>query len=298
VSSEPGKGSAFTIRLPAKESPTGQAAALPSRAAVSPDDPGERRPDTVLVIDDDATARDLLTSYLERDGFVVVSAANGVDGLRRAKEVRPTAITLDVVMPDLDGWTVLAALKGDPELADIPVVLVTILDETPHGMARGAAGHMTKPVDRARLLELLGRWRRPGRCTRVLVVEDDSDQRAVLTEALPGPEWCVTEAENGRVGLDKLRSEQADLILLDIMMPEMDGFQFMAELQANPDWQHIPVLVLSALDLTHRDRQRLNLGVEQIFSKTSLSPEALVEQIRAVVSRAQPAANPEREVAS
>jgi CheY-like chemotaxis protein len=239
-----------------------------------------------------------LTSYLERDGFVVVSAANGVDGLRRAKEVRPTAITLDVVMPDLDGWTVLAALKGDPELADIPVVLVTILDETPHGMARGAAGHMTKPVDRARLLELLGRWRRPGRCTRVLVVEDDSDQRAVLTEALPGPEWCVTEAENGRVGLDKLRSEQADLILLDIMMPEMDGFQFMAELQANPDWQHIPVLVLSALDLTHRDRQRLNLGVEQIFSKTSLSPEALVEQIRAVVSRAQPAANPEREVAS
>jgi CheY-like chemotaxis protein len=252
----------------------------------------------VLVIDDDATARDLLTSYLERDGFTVVSAANGVDGLRRAKELRPTAITLDVVMPDLDGWTVLAALKGDPELADIPVVLVTIVDETPHGMARGAAGHMTKPVDRARLLELLGRWRSPGRCARVLVVEDDPDQRAVLAEALPGPEWRVTEAENGRVGLDKLRTEQADLIVLDIMMPDMDGFQFMAELQANPDWRHIPVLVLSALDLTKRDRQRLNLGVERIFSKTSLNPEALVSQIRAVVPRAQPAPNPEREVVS
>jgi PAS domain S-box-containing protein len=298
VSSEPGKGSAFTIRLPAKESPTGQAPALPSPATVSPDHPAQRRPDTVLVIDDDATARDLLTSYLERDGFTVVSAANGVDGLRRAKELRPTAITLDVVMPDLDGWTVLAALKGDPELADIPVVLVTIVDETPHGMARGAAGHMTKPVDRARLLELLGRWRSPGRCARVLVVEDDPDQRAVLAEALPGPEWRVTEAENGRVGLDKLRTEQADLIVLDIMMPEMDGFQFMAELQANPDWRHIPVLVLSALDLTKRDRQRLNLGVERIFSKTSLNPEALVSQIRAVVPGVQPAPNPEREVAS
>jgi PAS domain S-box-containing protein len=287
VTSELDRGSAFTIRLPAEGVAEQQQRSGSGAASVEPGQVTEAQRDTVLVIDDDPTARELLTSYLERDGFAVVSAANGVDGLRRAKELRPIAITLDVLMPDLDGWTVLAALKGDPDLAGIPVVLVTILDETPHGVARGAAGHLTKPVDRARLLDLLGRWRKPGRCTRVLVVEDDPDQRLAVAEALTGPDWCVIEAVNGRDGLRRLGEEPADIIVLDIMMPEMDGFQFMAELQANPAWRQIPVLVASARDLEESDRQRLNLGIERIFSKASFSPEDLAAQIRALQPQAR-----------
>ena len=118
---------------------------------------------SVLVIDDDPTVRELMTRYLERQGFAVVTAAGGVEGLARAREVHPAAITLDVMMPDLDGWTVLAALKGDPTLADIPVVLVTIVDEKQRGYALGAAEYMVKPVDRDRLAAVLRQLTDAGR---------------------------------------------------------------------------------------------------------------------------------------
>ena len=173
VASEPGKGSTFTVRLPFAASHAVDAPAHPAGEA-RPAEPGR---DCVLVIDDDPTARELISEYLRQAGFTVITAAGGREGLKRAKEHHPIAITLDVMMPDLDGWTVLAALRGDPELADIPVVMATIVDEQRHGMTLGAVGYLTKPIDRDRLVDLMQRFRAPAGPTRVLVVEDDALQR-------------------------------------------------------------------------------------------------------------------------
>jgi CheY-like chemotaxis protein len=214
----------------------------------------------------------------------VVTAATGVDGLRRAREVRPAAITLDVLMPDLDGWTVLAALKGDPELADIPVVFVTILDERTKGYSLGATDYLVKPVDRERLAQVLERLcgDRPSR--RILLVEDDATTRAVIHHALEGAGWAIAQAENGRVALARVAAERPDAILLDLMMPEMDGFEFLAELRRHAPWRDIPVLVLTAMDLTDEDRRRLNGEVERIIQKSAYDRDELLREVGRVLA--------------
>src|SRR5262249_43355721 len=154
--------------------------------------------DSVLVIDDDATARELIADHLKAEGFSVATAAGGGEGLKLAKELRPTAITLDVMMPDLDGWSGLATLRQEPWLADIPVIRVRIVDEPRRGIALGAAGYLTKPVDRERLHRLVSRFRAQVPPTRVLLVEDDAVQRERMRGWLEGPQWTVREAQNGR----------------------------------------------------------------------------------------------------
>ena len=150
------------------------------------------------MIDNDPTARELISDYLRQAGFSVITATGGRDGLKLAKEHHPIAITLDVTMPDLDGWTVLAALRGDPQLSDIPVVIATILDERRQGMALGAVGYLTKPIDRDKLLELNGDIELRAGPARVLIVEDDADQRQRVRMRLEPLQWLVSEAENGR----------------------------------------------------------------------------------------------------
>ena len=212
-----------------------------------------------------------------RQGFEVVTAAGGVEGIARAREIRPAAITLDVMMPDLDGWTVLAALKGDPTLADIPVVLVTIVDEKQRGYALGAAEYMVKPVDRERLSAVLRLV--TDRVGDLLLVEDDEDTRAMMAEALAREGWKITEAEHGRAALERLAERPADVIVLDLIMPEMDGFQFVAELRSRADWRGIPVLVVTARDLSDGDRRRLNGGVERVIQKRGQSAPELLREV-------------------
>jgi signal transduction histidine kinase/DNA-binding response OmpR family regulator len=281
LTSEPGKGSVFTVRLPSSAD---------SLASTSTGSDGSRPPrtDCVLVIDDDATARELIADHLKAEGFSVVTAAGGVEGLKLAKELRPTAITLDVMMPDLDGWSVLAALRQDPELADIPVIMVTIVDEHRRGIALGAAGYLTKPIDRERLHRLVTRFRAAEPPTRVLLVEDDAVQRARMREWLEGPEWTVREAANGREALDRLQQGKPDVILLDLMMPEMDGFAVVAALQKEADWRDIPVIVITSLDLDAKDRERLNAGVQFVLVKERFQPADLVERIRRLVHSKPP----------
>jgi len=271
VASEPGKGSIFTVRLPGGTD-------IPARTFME----GGRRPDgdCVLVIDDDATARELLTDQLRAEGFSVVTASGGLEGLKLAKEVHPSVITLDVIMPDLDGWSVLAALRQDSELSEIPVIMVTILDQQRRGVALGAAGYLTKPIDREQLHRLVERFRAQAQPTRVLLVEDDSFQRERMHAWLESQRWVVQEAANGREALDRLQQSKPDLILLDLMMPEMDGFQVVATLQKEAGWRDIPVIVITALDLDAKDHDRLNSGVQSVLVKETFQPADLVERIR------------------
>ncbi len=156
----------------------------------------------MLVIDDEPAVRDLMQRFLGKEGFRVVAAAGGEEGLRWARELRPDAITLDVMMPGMDGWAVLAALKADPEVADIPVIMLTIVDDRNLGYALGASDYLTKPIDRERLVTVLKQHRRD---RPVLVVDDDAEVRQLLRRMLESEGYAVVEAENGRVALERLR---------------------------------------------------------------------------------------------
>jgi GAF domain-containing protein/CheY-like chemotaxis protein len=282
VESTPGRGSTFTVRLPATVG-SAEAATIardlePVASAPAIPPPDEAAP-TVLVIDDDPTVRELMERFLTKDGFSVVTAVDGVDGLRLARAVRPAAITLDVLMPDLDGWTVLAALKGDPELAHIPVILLTILDERTRGYSLGAAEYMVKPVDRDRLAEAVKRLCRERRSGRILVVEDDETTSEVIRQVLEREGWSVAQARNGRVALERVAATRPDAIVLDLLMPEMDGFEFLVELRRNLVWRDIPVVVLTAMDLAEADRHRLKGEVQRIIQKGAHHQQDLLREV-------------------
>jgi len=265
VESEPGRGSTFTIRLPADETPS-QAPVPPQGPSLTTRATESHRAPLILVIDDDDAVRKVTTHFLAREGFAVTTASGGREGLRLARELQPAAITLDIMMPDLDGWTVLAAIKGDPATAGIPVVLMTIVDEKNRGYSLGAADYMVKPVDWSGLAGVLrGICKSAGR--GVLVVDDDDTMRSGLRRALHEEGWQVTEAENGRVALARLAESRPDVIVIDLMMPEMDGFELLGALRSNVAWREIPVLVLTAKDLTDDDRARLNGGIERVLQK-------------------------------
>jgi signal transduction histidine kinase/DNA-binding response OmpR family regulator len=267
VESEVGHGSTFTIELPAIVNAVNTATA-PETSARPRSDVAPRGAPLILIIDDDPTVQDVVGRFLERNGFSVAKADGGREGLRKIRELRPAAVTLDVMMPDLDGWTVLAAIKGDPALADTPVVLMTIVDEKNRGYALGAADYLVKPVDREKLTGVL-RSLCGSVAGRLLVVDDDGDARQQMRAALEQHGWSIAEAQNGRVALARLKECPPDAIILDLMMPEMDGFEFVDELRRAPAWRDIPVVIVTARDLTAEDRGRLNGGVERVIQKTT-----------------------------
>jgi len=282
VESALGKGSTFTIRLPAAVIDP-KAVAVPHVEASQASPLPEGAP-TVLVIDDDSTVHDLMQRFLRREGLCMTTAASGEEGLRLARELRPAVITLDVMMPGMDGWAMLTTLKADPLLADIPVIMLTIVDDKNLGYALGAADYLTKPIDWDRLAAILKKYRCANPPCTVLVVEDDTDTSAMLRRMLTTEGWAVTEATNGRVALERMAESQPELILLDLMMPEMDGFAFLEALRQQDAWRSIPVVVVTALDLTPEDRQRLNGYVEQILQKGAYSREELLHEIHHLVA--------------
>jgi PAS domain S-box-containing protein len=291
VTSEAGKGSAFTARLPVDATvvrPGAESTLDEGRATAMR--PTESRSDVVLVIDDDRTARELITSYLEEQRIPVVAAAGGIEGLRKARELRPAAIALDVLMSDLSGWDVLAALKSDPELASVPVIVTTIVDEPNKGLALGAADYLTKPIDRERLLRSLARYVTPGRPARVLIVEDDPAQCEFMRTALEAAGYVVDEAGDGHAGLAQLKANTPNVIVLDLMMPRMDGFEFAAALQQDASWRRLPVIVVTAMDLSAEDRRRLQVDATRILRKQEFAPSELVDQLRASIATARAAA--------
>jgi signal transduction histidine kinase/DNA-binding response OmpR family regulator len=283
VRSKLGEGSVFTMRVPVllpgvdseplvEVSPVTTDTGLQALHAA-----GAGR--TLLVIDDDPEARDIVERFLRKDGFKVVTAGSGEEGLRLAHKLKPAAITLDVMMPDMDGWSVLRALQADPVLRDIPVIMLTIVDDKSKGYALGATGYLTKPVDRNLLHDALARYYTPDESCSVLLVDDDKATREMMARTLEKSAWRVAEAGNGREALESLAQEKPQLILLDLMMPVMDGFDFLLEMRANSEWEDIPVIVLTAKDLTREDRRILNGRVMQIVEKGGCAHEQVVSLI-------------------
>jgi signal transduction histidine kinase/CheY-like chemotaxis protein len=280
VTSEPGKGSTFLMTLPAESGAV--PVVLPVRPAVALPAGETPRGSVILVIDDDESVLDLTERFLTRKGFKVVTANNGHEGLRLARELHPAAITLDVLMPQLDGWTVLAAIKGDPELADIPVILMTIIDDRTRGYALGATEYLIKPVNREKLTGVLrAACGTAGR--KVLVIDDDDFMRNGVCQSLKKDGWEVSEAANGRLALVAMTQSRPDVIMLDLMMPEMNGFEFLIEMRSKAEWRDIPVLVVTAKDLTAEERAQLNGHVERVMDKGSAELAELLGEIGQVL---------------
>ncbi len=272
VTSVEGSGSTFTIRLPIE---------LPNQAPMEDEaaETGQPQRHSVLVIDDDAAQRDLLTRFLEREGFAVRTAPDGRAGIDLARTLRPRAILLDVMMPQMDGWSVLGALKADPDLTKIPVVMVTFVNEPGLGASLGAADTVLKPVEWDRLKQVMDRFH--GDAGDILVVDDDTDARRRLRSVLERNGWSVDEAGNGQEALDRVAHAPPQLILLDLTMPLMDGFAFLHELRQRPGGEHIPVVVLTARDLDAGERKRLE-GVDRVLSKGQTNLKQLAGELRSL----------------
>jgi CheY-like chemotaxis protein len=279
VESARGRGSTFTAMLPleAKEPAPEPAAAPFQPAAVETKKEGARG--TLLVIDDDPASRELLQRMLEKEGYVVRLAANGPDGIAAAKEHKPDLITLDVMMPSMDGWAVLSALKTEPATADIPVVMLTMVEDRPMGFALGATEYLTKPVKKSRVLDAISRCV-AHKSDDILIVEDDPMAADIVMRTVQGDGRRCRHARNGREALAMVHESRPALIILDLMMPEMDGFTFLDALRVEgPDFPDIPVVVLTAKDLTSAEREHLAGRVMDTLRKGAGQRENLLEVI-------------------
>ena len=280
VESEFGVGSIFTISLPAEvSSPSSRPKSEPI-TVVKLESVGQIGP--ILVIDDDPSVGKMIDRFLTKEGFQVTVAQGGEEGLRLAALIQPVAIVLDVLMPGMDGWAVLSHLKADSQLADIPVILSTIVEDQDLGYTLGAVDYLTKPIEREQLARLLGKYvtRQPA---RLLVVEDDATSREVLRRTMDKEGWIIAEAENGQVALELINKTPPDLILLDLMMPHMDGFSFMHQLRQHQTGQAIPVIVVTAKDLTQEDRLQLTDSVVKILQKGTYRREDLLGHVRELI---------------
>jgi signal transduction histidine kinase/CheY-like chemotaxis protein len=298
VASEPGQGSVFTVDLPviakdaeAKEVSVSDVQAAVRRSAVSVELPPDAT-GIVLIIDDEPIVHEMVKTVLDREGYHAVSAYNGEEGLKLAREIYPDVITLDVMLPDTDGWAILSKLKADPVLAEIPVVIISMMHDQNTGFALGAAEYMVKPINREYLASLLHKYRCAQMPCDVLLVEDDDDTRQVVRATLAKQGWTVMEAENGRIALQRIAEKKPAAIILDLMMPEMDGFEFVDELRKNEEWRDIPIIVVTAKDITDEDRLRLNGYVQKTLQKGNYSRDELLKDIReSIVKRIQQTAD-------
>jgi signal transduction histidine kinase/CheY-like chemotaxis protein len=282
VESEIEKGTTFTVQLP-KRSGQQKDQPLPLASTVAMASFPRGSIGHVLMIDDDPVIQDLMRSFLTREGYTVAVADSGPAGLVLARERKPDVITLDIAMPGMDGWSVLSELKNDPELSETPVIILTMMDNKTLGYALGATEYLMKPIDRERMSAVLRKYSRL-KHEPILVVEDDSSTRDLLRSVLTKDGWSVQTAENGRDALEKVKKVIPGLVVLDLMMPEMDGFTFLEEFRKLPAAGKVPVVVLTAKDLTGEDRKRLNGHVEKIMAKGE-GTESVLRKIRELVAQ-------------
>ena len=287
VRSTPNEGSVFTIELPVQNANADSADSADDDWAEAD---GELPADamTVLVVDDDAVVHDVLASTLDKRGYRLMHARNGMEALELMRTTPPDIVTLDVMMPKIDGWSVLGIMKSDPQLAHIPVIMLTIVDDKNLGFSLGASEYMTKPIDRNRLIALLRKFVPTDRQNSVLVVDDNADVRGLLKSTIEGVGMKAAEAIDGVTALDWLnKNGRPSLVLLDLIMPTMDGFAFLQKVRDMPHLAGLPIVVLTAKDLTESERAFLAENTLLVLSKSAQPIGALGQALARIVGRRQ-----------
>ncbi|MEF3303523.1 response regulator [Paenibacillus sp. GYB003] len=288
VESELGLGSTFTCWVPGASPGQERAAPAAAQSRAQTEEPSRT---SILLIDDEPFNFQLMRRYLDKEGWSLAFAGSGQEGLQMARQLRPKVICLDILMPSMDGWSVLSALKSDPELQNIPVVVWSMTSDKQLGYALGASEFLTKPVQRERLIDVMDKYISDRGEHAVLVIEDDETTSQMMTKLLEKEGYSVTRATNGLSALERMAEATPGLILLDLMMPEMDGFQFMEELRKRSDWLTIPVVVVTAKTITTEDRLKLDGHVKSIVQKGAYDHKSLLADIRRLIREAdRPAA--------
>jgi DNA-binding response OmpR family regulator len=295
VESSAGQGSTFTVTLPANvanvdETPVAETQDAVMASTDSPVGSARQKPQascSVLVIDDDESIRDVLWRFLSQEGFNVTTAVGGEEGLRLAKQIHPDVITLDVMMPRMDGWTVLESLRNDPHLTMTPVIMMSFVNDANLGLALGATEYINKPIDLDELVKVLGKYAQQGpvrSAGHIMVVEDNTPTRTFLHKLFAQQGWTVTEARNGREGLEHLEKTLPDLIVLDLVMPEVNGFQFIHTLRKQPEWETLPIVVFTERKLREGEVKWLRGRVSSILQKSAQSRGELLRVVRELLA--------------
>jgi PAS domain S-box-containing protein len=287
VESAVGTGSTFTLRLPL------EATALRAAAPLEPPQvtPTDMRRPLVLVVDDNPQAAEILARHMGAGGFRIKVARTGPEALKMARDLKPVAITLDILLPQVDGWEVLNRLKADEATRNIPVIVVSVVDNPALGRALGAFDYFVKPVDGKALLSRLGQYTFTNKVksepVRVLVVDDEQANLDLLEALLEPAGFGVIRAGGGQEGIDLARSQMPNLILLDLMMPDLTGFDVVEALRADEATRSIPIMVLTAKALTEDDKRALNGQVAAIFQRNSVAGTELIAWLRRIVTQRQ-----------
>jgi PAS domain S-box-containing protein len=278
-----GEGSTFWVDVPLHDGAATAAAPKVESRSVSATAP------LALIVEDEAGAQELLVLLLEAHGYRTTTAATAEEALEQARRLHPEVITLDVFLPTVDGWDVLRLLKTDPQTAEIPVVMVTVSNDRAKAFSLGAMEHLVKPVAREALLEALGRRgfteRAQTESVRVLAIDDDTRQLELYRVALEPRGFVVRTETNGPAGVEAARRERVDVILLDLVMPEMSGVEVVAQLRSDERTRAIPILLVTAHELSHEDRSRLGGDVQAIVSKGAMAISELPNEIGRVLRR-------------
>jgi len=283
------QGSTFKVTLPERllgiesteSEPTSGIVTASHDGIAYPSGANEQAP-LILVVDDDLTVRDILTRVLIAEGMRCITATNGRDGLSKAHTYRPDVIILDVMMPKVDGWSVISSLKANPQLAEIPVIMQSVRDDRDLGFMLGASEYLVKPVERKTLLQILKKYTNAAE-SYILIVDDDESTRRLLARTLKREGWNTVEVDGGAQGLIEIERKPPALIIMDLMMPDMDGFEFLQTLRSKSSVIDIPVVVLTSKDLTSQDRLKLNGGVERILEKGRLNRDRFLDEVKRTV---------------
>ena len=282
VISRVNKGSVFTIVLPTR-APT---SAVPQKVAASVMSNGQGKGSLVLVVEDDPAAAELLTRQLVAAGYRTVVARTGNEALAKARDLQPAAITLDIILPEVDGWEVISRLKSDEATSRIPVIVVSVVDNPELGIALGAMEYFVKPIDAGALVERLRHFVDKGKeQIKVLIVDDEQANRTWLTNALEPAGFQVVPASGGREAIELAKSAKPDFVVLDLMMPEVTGFDVVEALRADESTRETPIMILTASTLTEQDKRLLNGRVLEIFKRGSVASSDIVGLLKRVTGQ-------------